>query len=173
MQLRIAKDSPGEIRPLHLGPMKFQGVPGVLSPQERANLGLGPGRCGRATNGRRWFRSRLLGRSRCRLSGRFLGSVVDSEVVDALVASRARRAVSPLRALTPRELDVLRAMAQGRTNPAIAKSLSLSESAVEKHATSIFSKLGLSEETEIHRRVGAVLALLEGDAGARPTRAPF
>jgi DNA-binding NarL/FixJ family response regulator len=97
-------------------------------------------------------------------------SVIDSEVVDALVASRARRAVSPLRHLTPRELDVLRAMAEGRTNPAIAKSLSLSESAVEKHATSIFSKLGLSEETEIHRRVAAVLTLLQGDAGARPRR---
>ena len=95
-------------------------------------------------------------------------SVIDSEVVDALVASRARRAVSPLSHLTPRELDVLRAMAQGRTNPAIAKSLSLSESAVEKHATSIFSKLGLSEEIEIHRRVAAVLALLEGTLAPGP-----
>ncbi len=59
-------------------------------------------------------------------------------------------------------------MAQGRTNPAIAKSLSLSESAVEKHATSIFSKLGLSEEIEIHRRVAAVLALLEGTLAPGP-----
>ncbi len=70
-------------------------------------------------------------------------SVIDSQVVEALVANRIRRAASPLHDLTPRELDVLREMAQGRTNPAIARALSLSESAVEKYATSIFSKLGL------------------------------
>ncbi len=91
-------------------------------------------------------------------------SVIDSQVVEALVASRSRRAASPLNDLTPREIDVLREMAQGRTNPAIAKELSLSESAIEKYATSIFSKLGLSEESDTHRRVAAVLRFLEETA---------
>jgi DNA-binding NarL/FixJ family response regulator len=73
-------------------------------------------------------------------------SVIDSEVVEALVAHRARLAASPLSELTPRELDVLRAMAEGLTNAAIGKALNLSISAIEKYATSIFSKLGLAEE---------------------------
>jgi DNA-binding NarL/FixJ family response regulator len=92
------------------------------------------------------------------------GSVIDQRVVDALVARRARLADSPLAALTPRELDVLREMAQGRANAAIADELSLSESAVGKHVNSIFSKLGLSGETQQHRRVAAVLTFLR-DSG--------
>lgn len=99
-------------------------------------------------------------------------SVIDSQVVEALVASRIRRAASPLNDLTPRELDVLREMAQGRTNPAIAKALSLSESAIEKYATSIFSKLGLSEEADTHRRVAAVLTFLE-EGGPRGQSRPI
>ncbi len=94
-------------------------------------------------------------------------SVVDAEVVEALVLSRSRRAASPLRDLTLRELDVLREMAQGRTNPAIAKALHLSESSVEKYATAIFSKLGLSEERETHRRVAAVLTFLQDAGGGK------
>ena len=94
------------------------------------------------------------------------GSVVDQRVVDALVTRRARIADSPLAALTPRELDVLREMAQGRANAAIAQALSLSESAVGKHVNSIFSKLGLTGETQQHRRVAAVLAFLR-DSGTR------
>ena len=78
------------------------------------------------------------------------GSVIDQRVVDALVARRARIDDSPLATLTPRELDVLREMAQGRANAAIAAALSLSESAVGKHINSIFSKLGLSSETQQH-----------------------
>ncbi len=93
-------------------------------------------------------------------------SVIDAEVVEALVADRRRRERSPLNELTPREVEVLREMAQGRTNNAIARTLSLSESAVEKYATSIFSKLGLSEEIDTHRRVAAVLTFLE-EAGSR------
>lgn len=87
-------------------------------------------------------------------------SVIDPVVVEALVARRQRLAHSPLRTLTPRETDVLREMAQGKTNAAVAESLSVSESAVEKYANAIFSKLGLSEERQVHRRVAAVLAFL-------------
>jgi DNA-binding NarL/FixJ family response regulator len=87
-------------------------------------------------------------------------SVIDPAVVEALLASRARQAHSPLAGLTPRETDVLREMAQGKTNAAVAESLSVSESAVEKYANAIFSKLGLSEEPQVHRRVAAVLAFL-------------
>jgi DNA-binding NarL/FixJ family response regulator len=97
-------------------------------------------------------------------------SVIDSQVVESVVASRSRRAASPLNDLTPRELDVLREMAQGRTNPGIAKKLSLSESAIEKYATSIFSKLGLSEESDTHRRVAAVLTFLEATPPAPQKR---
>jgi DNA-binding NarL/FixJ family response regulator len=87
-------------------------------------------------------------------------SVIDPAVVEALVASRSRQAHSPLATLTPRETDVLREMAQGKTNAAVADALSVSESAVEKYANGIFSKLGLSEEPLVHRRVAAVLAFL-------------
>ena len=99
------------------------------------------------------------------------GSVIDQRVVDALVTRRARLTDSPLAALTPRELDVLREMAQGRANAAIADVLSLSESAVGKHVNSIFSKLGLTGETQRHRRVAAVLAFLrDSDTGGLSPR---
>jgi DNA-binding NarL/FixJ family response regulator len=88
------------------------------------------------------------------------GSVIDPEVVDKLVTARSRDSRSPLRALTPREVEVLAEMAQGRNNSAVAKSLVLSERAVEKHINSIFFKLGLSEEPDVHRRVKAVLLFL-------------
>jgi DNA-binding NarL/FixJ family response regulator len=88
------------------------------------------------------------------------GSVIDSRVVESLLARRAREEQSRLHALTRRELEVLAKMAEGRTNPAIAKTLFMSESTVEKHVSAIFSKLNLSEETEIDRRVAAVLAFL-------------
>ena len=95
------------------------------------------------------------------------GSVIDPLVVEALVARRARLRESPLSTLTTRELDVLREMAQGRGNAGIAAGLALSESSVEKHVNAIFSKLGLSGEQAIHRRVAAVLTFLR-DAGLRP-----
>ena len=87
------------------------------------------------------------------------GSVIDPAVVDALVARRARNAHSPLATLTNRELDVLREMAQGKTNASIEQALHLSTSTVEKHVNSIFAKLGLAE-APVHRRVAAVLAFL-------------
>jgi len=88
------------------------------------------------------------------------GSVIDPIVVDALVAARARPADSPLHRLTPRETEILSEMAQGKNNAAVAASLVLSERAVEKHINSIFSKLALSEEPDVHRRVKAVLLFL-------------
>jgi len=88
------------------------------------------------------------------------GSVIDPEVVDKLVTARSRGARSPLRALTPREVEVLGEMAQGKNNAAVAASLVLSERAVEKHINSIFFKLGLTEEPDVHRRVKAVLLFL-------------
>jgi DNA-binding NarL/FixJ family response regulator len=87
-------------------------------------------------------------------------SVIDPVVVEALLAWRGRLAHSPLATLTARETDVLREMAQGKTNAGVAQSLSVSESAVEKYANAIFSKLGLTEEPQVHRRVAAVLAFL-------------
>jgi DNA-binding NarL/FixJ family response regulator len=91
-------------------------------------------------------------------------SVIDPKVVEALVARRARLEGSPVARLTPRELDVLREMAQGRSNPGIAERLFLSESAVEKNINAIFSKFGLSEEPQLNRRVAAVITFLR-DAG--------
>jgi DNA-binding NarL/FixJ family response regulator len=88
------------------------------------------------------------------------GSVIDPEVVDKLVTARSRGSRSPLRALTPREVEVLGEMAQGKNNAAVAASLVLSERAVEKHINSIFFKLGLTEEPDVHRRVKAVLLFL-------------
>ena len=87
------------------------------------------------------------------------GSVIDPKVIDALVAARSRTP-SPLRDLTVRETEVLSEMAQGKNNAAIAASLVLSERAVEKHINSLFSKLGLSEERDVNRRVKAVLLFL-------------
>jgi DNA-binding NarL/FixJ family response regulator len=95
------------------------------------------------------------------------GSVIDPQVVDALVSRRARLQASPVARLTPRELDVLREMAQGRGNAGIAQALYLSESSVEKHVNAIFAKLDLASEQQVHRRVAAVLTFLR-DAGLRP-----
>ena len=94
------------------------------------------------------------------------GSVLDPKVVEALVAAKDRMAHSPLASLTEREREVLENMAQGKNNAAIAKSMFLTERAVEKHINSLFHKLGLSEEVDVHRRVMAVLAFLRGSAPA-------
>lgn len=87
------------------------------------------------------------------------GSVIDPQVVDALVARRTRAASSPLANLTSRELDVLREMAQGKTNAGVEQALNLSASTVEKHVNAIFGKLALTDGP-VHRRVAAVLAFL-------------
>jgi DNA-binding NarL/FixJ family response regulator len=88
------------------------------------------------------------------------GSVLDPKVVERLVARRDREARSPLAQLTERERQVLGLMAEGKNNAAIAAALFLTERAVEKHINSLFHKLGLSEEPDVHRRVMAVLAFL-------------
>lgn len=93
------------------------------------------------------------------------GSVIDPIVVEALVQSRLKRSASPIDRLTPREREVLEEMAQGRNNAGIASALFLSERAVEKHINALFSKLGLSEEPDTHRRVKAVLLFLAGKGG--------
>jgi len=86
------------------------------------------------------------------------GSVVDPQVVGLLVGRRRKR--DPIDDLTPRERDVLALMAQGKTNPGIADSLVVTVSAVERHVTGIFVKLGLGEDCVGHRRVLAVLCYL-------------
>jgi DNA-binding NarL/FixJ family response regulator len=88
------------------------------------------------------------------------GSVIDPKVVDALVAEKVRVEESPLNQLTPRERDVLREMAEGKNNAAIAAALVLTERSVEKVIHSIFLKLGLTWETAVHKRVKAVILYL-------------
>jgi DNA-binding NarL/FixJ family response regulator len=88
------------------------------------------------------------------------GSVIDPRVVEVLVTARAAAKGSPLAELTPREGEVLSQVAQGRNNAGIAAALSLTDRAVEKHINAIFSKLGLSEERDTHRRVKATLVYL-------------
>lgn len=96
------------------------------------------------------------------------GSVVDPEVVAALVARTDRDPESPTALLTDRERDVLAGMAEGRTNAAIAERLFLSVSSIEKYSSSIFTKLGLFDEPDLHRRVAAVLAFLDDRGRAEP-----
>jgi DNA-binding NarL/FixJ family response regulator len=88
------------------------------------------------------------------------GSVVDPKVVDVLMANRTRAEQSLLGELTPRERDVLREMAEGKNNAAIAHTLFLTERSVEKVIHSIFVKLGIAWEKEIHKRVKAVILYL-------------
>ena len=92
------------------------------------------------------------------------GSVMDPKVVDALVAESARAEESPLQQLTPRERDVLREMAEGKNNAAIAQTLFLTERSVEKVIHSIFLKLGLTFEQATHKRVRAVIVYLAESA---------
>ena len=87
------------------------------------------------------------------------GSALDPAVVSQLVGRRRRD--DPLEELTPREREVLEAMAEGRSNQAIAEKMVITLRAVEKHVTSIFSKLRLPATAEDHRRVLAVLTYLQ------------
>ncbi len=94
-------------------------------------------------------------------------SVVDPRVVERLVEQRTSQQHSALNVLSSRELQVLSEMAEGRTNAAIGAALHLSESTIEKYVNAIFTKLGLSEETQLSRRVAAVLSYLR-DPGVIP-----
>jgi DNA-binding NarL/FixJ family response regulator len=94
------------------------------------------------------------------------GSALDPRVVEGLLARKQSESRSPLRGLTDRELEVLQQMATGRNNAAIARTLYLSERAVEKHISALFTKLDLPSETDTNRRVMAVLTFLEATGGA-------
>ncbi|HEX6206344.1 MAG TPA: response regulator transcription factor [Solirubrobacterales bacterium] len=87
------------------------------------------------------------------------GSALDPEVVSQMLGRQRRD--DPLSELTPREREVLALMAEGRSNAAIAAELVVTDRAVEKHVTNIFSKLDLSASGEDHRRVLAVLRFLD------------
>jgi DNA-binding NarL/FixJ family response regulator len=87
-------------------------------------------------------------------------SVVDAKIIDGLISERARSEQSSLDELTARERQVLAGVAAGRSNTAIARSLSLTKRAVEKHINAIFMKLGLHESDEVSRRVKAALIFL-------------
>ena len=87
------------------------------------------------------------------------GSVVDPALIQELVSGRRRE--DPLAVLSPRELEVLALMAEGRTNAGIARRLWLTEGTVEKHVRSILNKLNLPETADDHRRVRAVITFLE------------
>lgn len=95
------------------------------------------------------------------------GSVIDSTIVDMLVAASSKRPASPLAALTPREMDVLDQVAQGKSNAGVAAALYLTERAVEKHINAMFAKLGLGATPDLNRRVTAVLLLLSERGSAR------
>jgi DNA-binding NarL/FixJ family response regulator len=87
------------------------------------------------------------------------GSVIDPKVVEVLVGRQARKG-SPLDQLTPREREVLEQVAQGKNNAAVAAALFLTERAVEKRINTVFSKLQLTDEPDVNRRVKAVLLFL-------------
>jgi DNA-binding NarL/FixJ family response regulator len=89
-------------------------------------------------------------------------SVIDPEVVEKLVAAHERRS-SRLDALTPRELEILGLIAQGRSNSWIASNLTITKRAVERHINAIFLKLDLGEPEDVNRRVQATLLYLSGD----------
>ena len=94
------------------------------------------------------------------------GSALDSKVIEVLLARKSHEQPSALLGLSDREREVLQQMATGRNNHTIAKTLYMSDRAVEKHIGSIFQKLGLVEEGEQNRRVMAVLAFLEATGSA-------
>jgi DNA-binding NarL/FixJ family response regulator len=98
------------------------------------------------------------------------GSALDPMVVEGLLARKASDARSPLLGLTPREREVLQEVASGRSNAMTAKTLFMSERAVEKHISAVFQKLALVDEKDVNRRVMAVLAFLEatGEVPKRP-----
>jgi DNA-binding NarL/FixJ family response regulator len=93
------------------------------------------------------------------------GSVIDPKVVETLVEARRAEHASPLRLLTPREHEVVAHVAAGRSNAAIAESLTISKRAVERHISAIFSKLDLPDESEVSRRVSATLLFLADRRG--------
>jgi DNA-binding NarL/FixJ family response regulator len=89
-------------------------------------------------------------------------SVIDAKIIDGLITERERSEQSSLDELTGREREVLGGVAAGKSNAAIARSMSLNKHAVEKHISAIFMKLGLHESDNVSRRVKAALIYLAG-----------
>ncbi len=98
------------------------------------------------------------------------GSALDPKVVEGLMARKSADRGSAILGLTERELEVLQEIATGRSNTATAKALFMSERAVEKHVGSVFQKLGLVHESDVNRRVMAVLAFLDATGGGAAAR---
>ena len=96
------------------------------------------------------------------------GSALDPKVVEGLLSRTTQQTPSALASLTERELEVLRELATGRNNASTAATLYMSERAVEKHVGAIFAKLGLVSESDVNRRVMAVLAYLDATRGTTP-----
>jgi DNA-binding NarL/FixJ family response regulator len=96
------------------------------------------------------------------------GSALDPKVVEGLMARKTQENSTALSGLTERELEVLQEVATGSSNAAVAKTLFMSDRAVEKHVGAVFQKLGLVHESEVNRRVMAVLAYLEATGGPAP-----
>ncbi len=94
------------------------------------------------------------------------GSALDPKVVEGLMARKTRQESSPLLGLTERELEVLKELAAGRSNAATAAALFMSDRAVEKHISSVFQKLDLTQESDVNRRVMAVLVFLDATGRA-------
>jgi DNA-binding NarL/FixJ family response regulator len=98
------------------------------------------------------------------------GSVIDPKVVEPLIVMRPWSESSRLAQLTDREWQVLREIASGEGNPAIARALHLSKRSVEKYVHGIFTKLGLSESEDVSRRVMATLIFLAAEGSMTPSR---
>ena len=94
------------------------------------------------------------------------GTALDPEIVGRMMGRR--RTMGPLDELSSRDLDVLREMAEGKSNRGIAETLFISEAAVEKHVTAIFRKLGIPATANEHRRVLAVVQYLRQSGETRP-----
>jgi DNA-binding NarL/FixJ family response regulator len=92
------------------------------------------------------------------------GSVLDPRIIETLLRQRLRKPGSPLAKLTPPVIDVLRLMAEGKSNHAIADAMYVSVGTVEKRIAAVFSALGLSAEPDLNRRVAAVLIYLRESA---------
>ena len=100
------------------------------------------------------------------------GTAVDPEIVESLVAARLRATRSPLTELTPRELEVVGLVAQGKSNASIAAAMFLTKRAVEKHINAIFAKLNLVDDSVQSRRVAVTLLYLADRADMPAAREP-
>jgi DNA-binding NarL/FixJ family response regulator len=96
-------------------------------------------------------------------------SYVDTRVIERILRSSDPRGGDPLNTLSPRELDVVERIAQGRSNQAIARELVVTTRAVERHVNSIFSKLGIPASDDVSRRVMAVLTYLQSGGSRLPS----